>query len=116
MQFRRQGLIRMRREVQSQPAFRRLELPFERDSRKLNSVSVAPRQSRRFIAEMAMPAQRCSQANAPFLHERKDVVCGSRLPCDPCTEASEKYPAEKGGRSSEEETPKVQEQNSRRHE
>ena len=95
MKFQRQRLVRVRREAQPQPAFRRLEFPFELDSRKSDFVPVTPRQSRRFIAQMAMPAQRRSQTNAPLSHERKDVVCRPRLLSDAGTEASEKYPAEK---------------------
>jgi len=56
-QFRGQGLIRIRREAQPQPAFHRVELAFELDLRKFDFVPVASRPSRRFIAETAMRAK-----------------------------------------------------------
>ena len=78
---------------------------FERDAGELDFVTITLRQSRWFIAKVAVPSQRRPQGEVPLLNERDHVIRSARLFRDANSEESKQHPGERRSGSGKEETP-----------
>jgi hypothetical protein len=83
-----------------------LQRVFEREAGELNFVTITLRQSRWFIAKVAVPSQRRPQGEVPLLNERDHVIRSARLFRNANPEESKQHPGERRSGSGKEEAPK----------
>ena len=88
----------------SQAASRRVQRVFERDTGEFDFVTITPRQSRWFIAKVAVPSQRRPQREVPLLNERDHVIRSARLFRDANSQESKQHPGEQRSGSGKQET------------
>src|SRR5260370_31023790 len=112
MKIRRCRSLRMRCEAQAQPSSRGMQSVFELHTGKPDFVSISPRQTRRLIAQVPDPSQRCLQREASLLKKRDYVIGIPRLFPDANCKKPKQYPAKKGSDGRREKPPSSDQNNS----